>query len=746
MDTRCQDFWRPNQAPFAMRAGGWDRLGIIGPGRCKLSEPRGNDSCPAIALIEQFASGKLAGEERQAIESHLADCPACRLQVDAHAENSDAIFGQIRAAQGNESPDANAATLDAGAGPHPNAATIRRLPEIEGYETVRELHRGGQGIVFQAIQKSTKRKVAIKVLLEGAYASSSARRRFEREIELVAQLKHPNIIEIFDSGETPNGHAYCVMDYIRGSRLDQFVRDKKLNLEDALILFQQVCDAVNYAHQKGVIHRDLKPSNILVDSDGTPKVLDFGLAKQTISQDESLVSITGQVVGTLPYMSPEQVRGNPDEIDTRTDVYSLGVILYEMLTGEYPYPVVGQMADVLKHIAETAPTPPSRSWKSASGITTRSDRRLKAGQCPIDDELQTIVLMALSKDRTRRYQTANELVNDVGHYLAGEPIEAKRDSAIYVLRKQLKRYQVPVVTACFFVALLIVFSIAMWIQSKNNRKLAKENETIALRERNAAQQAIDERDRALEAEARADRQSRRARQAQRLTTVHLIEALVHKKIDEKYPGKEPLQLRARRAIEDMYRELEVENQVAVWSWLSSHFEHDLAADLTIWPATRRILQTIRPRFQVGRELLRLGFSLRELDCEDAARPLLVEAESLLRECKDLADSNLTSKSPLKIEVTGALGECLLLLGRYDEAEPLLLEEYESTRQHALGTPHRLHASVSRLVRLYEAVGKEQDAARYRSVREEIEKEVPKEWEKFKTKLRESESGAVQDPP
>ncbi len=445
-------------------------------------------SCPDAAKLDAFVSGGIAGIEASRIEAHIADCPACRLQVEAAGGDTAAIFARVREAFPNQATksdlgevgNAADATLDAGAAPA--RSVPGRLPTIDGYETVRELHRGGQGIVFQAIQKSTKRKVAVKVLLEGAYASSAARRRFEREIELVAQLKHSNIIEIFHSGETPDGHAYCVMDYVRGSRLDQFVREKKLDLEAALRLFAQVCSAVNYAHQKGVIHRDLKPSNILVDADGTPKVLDFGLAKQAVSPAESLVSITGQVVGTLPYMSPEQARGNPDEIDTRTDIYALGVILYELLTGEYPYPVFGQMADVLKHIADTPPTPPSRSWKSTSGITTRSDRRLKAGQCPIDDELQTIVLKALSKERERRYQSAGDLGEDLQRYLDGEPIEAKKDSGWYVLKKNLRRHRLALRVAAAFVIVLtgaVIVSGLGWRRAAENERRALDGEQAA---------------------------------------------------------------------------------------------------------------------------------------------------------------------------------------------------------------------------------------------------------------------------
>ncbi len=337
-------------------------------------------------------------------------------------------------------------------------------PSIEGYEIIRELHRGGQGVVYEAFERATKRRVAIKVLVEGTCAGKPARRRFEREIELVASLKHPNIVSVFHSGTTADGQQYCVMDYVRGRPLHEFVRARKLTLEKTLQLFATVCEAVNYAHQRGVMHRDLKPANVLVESNGNPKVLDFGLAKMVGGPEQTLVSLTGHIVGTLPYMSPEQVRGNPDEIDTRTDVYSLGVILYEILTGQYPYPVVGQMGDVLHHIAETPPAPPSRRWRRDSGVTERTSRRMRAGQCPVDDEVETIVLRSLAKDRERRYQGAGELARDLGHYLAGEPIDAKRDSALYMLKTSLRRYRLPVaVTAAFIALLAIGVCVISWL-------------------------------------------------------------------------------------------------------------------------------------------------------------------------------------------------------------------------------------------------------------------------------------------
>lgn len=322
---------------------------------------------------------------------------------------------------------------------------------FEGYEVVREIHRGGQGVVYLAIQLATKRKVAIKVMHVGPFGGSSGRSRFEREVQVLGQLNHPHIVGIHDSGVTERGDFYYVMDYISGRSLEEVLKETRAApVADTLQFFVKICDAVNAAHLRGIIHRDLKPSNVRIDRDGEPVVVDFGLAKIAVpdlTDDETpqLMSMTGQFIGSLPWASPEQAEGSPGAIDVRTDVYSLGVMLYQLLTGRFPYEVRGNMRDVLDNILRTEPARPS---------TVRRG---------INNEVETIVLKCLAKDRERRYQSAGELARDIRHYLAGEPIEAKRDSGWYVISKTMTRYKGRVGVAVAFLLVIIAFSIGMTV-------------------------------------------------------------------------------------------------------------------------------------------------------------------------------------------------------------------------------------------------------------------------------------------
>lgn len=319
---------------------------------------------------------------------------------------------------------------------------------LPGYRVVRELHRGGQGVVYQALHVATKRKVAIKVMREGPFAGRRDRVRFEREMQILGQLSHPGIVAIHDSGTAAGSHYY-VMDYVAGEPLDGRMGRNRRTITDTLKLFAAVCEAVNAAHLQGVVHRDLKPSNIRVSADGSPHVLDFGLAKVATGQftdqtQPDVMTETGQFVGSLPWASPEQVEGFTGLIDVRTDVYSLGVVLYQLLTGKFPYSVIGPLHEVMETIRLTEPARPD---------SIRKD---------IDDEVSTIVLKCLSKDRARRYQNAGEVARDIRHYLAGEPIEAKRDSSWYLMRKAIRRNRGPVALAGTFVAVVIVFGVVMF--------------------------------------------------------------------------------------------------------------------------------------------------------------------------------------------------------------------------------------------------------------------------------------------
>lgn len=350
-----------------------------------------------------------------------------------------------------------------------------------GYELLGEVHRGGQGIVYRATQKSTGRTVAIKMLREAAFAGPTERARFEREVQVLAALRHPNIVTIHDSGNA-SGHLYFVMDYIAGQPLDVHVAREKLPIRDVLQLFATICEAVNAAHVLGIVHRDLKPGNIRVGPDGTPYVLDFGLARLADpasepegSESPTPMTVTGQFVGSLPWATPEQAESNPAAVDRRSDVYSLGVVLYQVLTGRFPYAVTGRMRRILESIAQTPPADP---------------RSVAAG---IDDEVSTLVLTCLAKEPARRYQSAGDLAADLRRYLAGEPITAKRDSTWYMLRKTAARHRTPIAAATAIMLLLIVSTAVCW--------------SLMLRARQSEHHARESLRESLLAQARARRQS-----------------------------------------------------------------------------------------------------------------------------------------------------------------------------------------------------------------------------------------------
>ena len=290
--------------------------------------------CPSTEALERHLQAGCPGDE---VARHVAGCAACGGAL-ARIEENNRFLGDLRGAIGQLAGDA--------------------WPTLPGYEVLGEIHRGGQGVVYRARQLATKRTVAIKLLLDGMLATPARRRRFEREIELVAALEHPSIVTVFDSGTTPDGQHFLVMEHVDGVPLDRAPAPSG-GREEVLRRFVAVCDALSYAHRRGVIHRDLKPANVLVDAGGRVHVDDFGSAKGLPGADaaeRAPLTVTGAFLGTLAYASPEQVAGEPERVDVRTDVYSLGVMLYQLLAGRLPYPGGGPQ-DVLQAIVEREPDP-----------------------------------------------------------------------------------------------------------------------------------------------------------------------------------------------------------------------------------------------------------------------------------------------------------------------------------------------------------------------------------------------------
>ncbi|MBU0637327.1 MAG: protein kinase [Planctomycetes bacterium] len=378
------------------------------------SAPRDNAEADerVLALVDEFLERREAGEdltpegfaaEHPEVAEQLRPYLAGVLLIDRACElGSDNATGKLAPGQ-------------------------TELPAIEGYELIEEIGRGGMGVVYRALQVSTKRIVALKVMLAGAFASRSARRRFEREVELAARLRHQNIVTVLEGGHVAD-RPYFAMEYVSGTQLGRYLSQALPDLRSTLKMFERICEAVDYAHQRGVIHRDLKPANVLIDDEGEPRILDFGLAKpcERAGVEEGLtpqVAPHGLVMGTLFYLSPEQAVGVPEEIDVRTDVYALGVTLFEALTGSLPFDTSGRPAEVIQRLLETPPTPPS-------SLSTR-----------VDAELETVILKALEKDKARRYQSAREMADDIHRYLEGEPIRARQSSSLYVLRKKLRKHR-----------------------------------------------------------------------------------------------------------------------------------------------------------------------------------------------------------------------------------------------------------------------------------------------------------------
>ncbi len=402
--------------------------------------PGGGDGCPDPDLLEAIAAGMTVDGPMSA---HLADCDACASRLAELRSANDLLDEATDSLRPRNAPDG-----------------------VAGYELRRELHRGGQGVVWLAEQLGTRREVAIKMLLAGRFATSRQRRRFEREIEVVASLRHPSIVTVFESGITEGGQVYCAMEFVEGDTLDAWRAREDPPVEDAVGMIESIAAAVAVAHRRGVIHRDLKPANVLVDPTGVPHVLDFGLARLENERDaeraEMLATEAGEFLGTFTYAAPEQLKEDPSAVDTRADVYALGLLLFELVAGERPFPKPASVAELVTlRIEAVAP-------------------RLSSRRRGVGKELDLIVARALDPDPARRYETAGDLAEDLRRLREGLPVRARGDSLGYLLWKAVQRHRLPA-TFLLTIAVLVVASaislLVLYRQSEDRRRQAERVQT-----------------------------------------------------------------------------------------------------------------------------------------------------------------------------------------------------------------------------------------------------------------------------
>jgi tetratricopeptide (TPR) repeat protein len=606
-------------------------------------------------------------------------------------------------------------------------ASVGALMEKPGtrigrYTLLRILGEGGMGIVYLAQQaEPVKRDVALKVIKPGM-DSKRVIARFEAEQQALALMEHPHIARVYDAGLTPSGRPYFVMEHVKGVLITEYCDKHRLTIEERLILFLHVCEAIQYAHQKGIIHRDIKPSNILVtieDGQAAPKVIDFGVAR-AISEpltDQTFHTEQGQLIGTPEYISPEQINLSDQDIDTRTDVYSLGILLYELIAGVLPFDPQTLREHGIdgarKVICEEEPqTPSTKLIRTSIAESTESAQRrrtnLRLLQRKLRGDLDWITLKAMEKDRTRRYASASELAGDIRRHLNHEPVMAGRPSLTYKARRFVRRHRAVVIGLVAVLAVLISGIVVSLFFAFRAERASDEATAVAEFLQEDVFGAIDP----------------YSYGSQQVSVKEILDA-ASQKVPSKF-GNTPLhEASVRKTLGTLYSRVDETRKA----------EHHLMRSLDIFTRElgRKNLRTVEVMDQLGRLYWgRWRYREAEQYLSDALRSkrLLLgpdhpdtvdamgwlgwtysalgrakEAESLLAEAYETARRTLGNNHTTTLEYMYRYGGALLLCGRYDEAERVLHDAFGLSQEGLIpADPYRVYHTAL-LGRLYSRSGR-----------------------------------------